>query len=52
MGTKMKLEEIEEMMKHADPKGEGNVSIEEFAISLCPPKIIPKVGGKKKKSKK
>ena len=38
MGSKMKSDEIDEMMKLADPKGEGSVDIMEFAESLCPPK--------------
>ena len=38
MGLKMKPEELEEMMKIADPKGEGSVDIADFADSLCPPK--------------
>ena len=31
MGTKMTAEEVEELMKEADPKGEGAVDIAEFA---------------------
>ena len=38
MGKKMTLEEFDDMMKEADPKGEGMVDIEEFALRLCPPK--------------
>ena len=38
MGLKMKPEDIDEMMKLADPKGDGNVDIAEFAEALCPPK--------------
>ena len=30
MGTKMKAEDIEDMMKEADPKNEGVIDIEEF----------------------
>ena len=39
LGTKMTQEELEEMMKEADPKGEGIVDILEFADRICPPKI-------------
>ena len=39
LGTKMSDEELEEMMKEADPKGEGIVDILEFADRICPPKI-------------
>lgn len=38
MGSKMKLEDVEDFMKEADPKGEGVVDIEELAQRLCPPK--------------
>ena len=38
MGTKMTAEEIEEMMKVADPSKDGVVDIMEFADALCPPK--------------
>ena len=38
MGNKMTSEEIEELMKEADPKGEGSVDIAEFAERICPPK--------------
>ena len=38
MGNKMNSDELEEMMKVADPKGEGAIDIMEFADSLCPPK--------------
>ena len=38
MGNKMTADELEEMMKDADPKGEGEVDIMEFADRLCPPK--------------
>eukprot|EP00349_Pseudokeronopsis_sp_Brazil_P008187 CAMPEP_0202965834 /NCGR_PEP_ID=MMETSP1396-20130829/9936_1 /ASSEMBLY_ACC=CAM_ASM_000872 /TAXON_ID= /ORGANISM="Pseudokeronopsis sp., Strain Brazil" /LENGTH=203 /DNA_ID=CAMNT_0049688957 /DNA_START=116 /DNA_END=727 /DNA_ORIENTATION=+ len=48
MGSKFNLEQIEEMMKEADPKGEGFIDIEEFAHRLCPPKVV----AKKKKGKK
>ena len=45
LGTKLKLEEVEELMKEADPKGEGAIDLEDFAERMCPPK------GKAKKSK-
>ena len=38
MGSKMNLEEVEDFMKEADPKGDGAVDIEELAIRLCPAK--------------
>ena len=38
LGFKMKPEDIDEMMKIADPKGEGAIDINEFADSLCPAK--------------
>lgn len=38
MGSKMNLEQAEEFMKEADPKGDGAVDIEELAQRLCPPK--------------
>lgn len=38
MGSRMKLEDLEELMKEADPKGDGTVDIEELAIRLCPAK--------------
>ena len=38
LGSKMKLEDAEELMKEADPKGEGVVDIDELAQRLCPPK--------------
>ena len=38
MGSKMNADELEDMMKIADPKGEGAIDIMEFADSLCPPK--------------
>ena len=34
----MQLEEVEEMIKIADPKGEGVIDIFDFADSICPPK--------------
>ena len=30
LGTKMTQEELEEMMKEADSKGDGSIDIEEF----------------------
>lgn len=42
MGNKMKLEDLEELMKEADPKGDGTVDIEEFAKRLCPTKPVKK----------
>ena len=38
MGNKMPADELEEMMKEADPKGDGVVDIREFAERICPPK--------------
>lgn len=38
MGSRMKLEDLEELMKEADPKGDGTVDIEELATRLCPAK--------------
>ena len=38
MGNKMSPDEIEELMKEADPKNEGVVDIAEFADRLSPPK--------------
>jgi Ca2+-binding EF-hand superfamily protein len=38
LGSKMKLEEVEDLMKEADPKGEGAIDLEEFAARMCPPK--------------
>ncbi len=38
LGRKLKEEEIEEMMKIADAKGEGSVNLDEFCQCLCPPK--------------
>ena len=34
----MNAEEVDEMMKLADPKNEGFIDIAEFADSICPPK--------------
>ena len=30
MGSKLNVEQIEDMMKEADPKGEGAIDVEEF----------------------
>lgn len=38
MGKKLSADEIDEMMKIADAKGDGSVDIEEFCQTLCPPK--------------
>jgi Ca2+-binding EF-hand superfamily protein len=38
LGSKMNLEDAEELMGMADPKGEGAVDLEELAQALCPPK--------------
>ena len=38
LGLKMTPEELDEMIKIADPKGEGVISIRDFAESICPPK--------------
>ncbi len=38
MGSRMNAEELEELMKEADPKNEGAVDIMEFADRLSPPK--------------
>ena len=38
LGLTMTPEDLEEMMKIADPKGEGKVDIDDFAESLCPPR--------------
>ena len=34
----MTPEEVDELMKVADPKGEGIIDILDFADSICPPK--------------
>ena len=34
----MTADEVEEMIKVADPKGEGFIDILDFADSICPPK--------------
>ena len=38
MGSKLTLEKVEELMKEADPKGEGAIDIEDFAQRMCPAK--------------
>ena len=38
MGGKMSSEDVEELVKFADPKNEGAIDIAEFADALCPPK--------------
>ena len=38
MGQKMTIEQLEELMKEADPKGEGAFDIEDICQRLCPPK--------------
>ena len=35
----MQPEEVDEMMRLADPKYESFVDIAEFADSICPPKV-------------
>ncbi len=52
LGGKMKLEDAEDFMKEADPKGDGFVDIDELAIRLCPAKPAKSEGKKKKKKKK
>lgn len=37
LGSKMSLEDVDDLMKEADPKGEGTIDIEELAARLCPP---------------
>ena len=39
LGSKMNLEEVEELMAVADSKGDGSVDIEELAQYMCPPKV-------------
>ena len=36
MGSKLSADEIEEMVKICDPKGDGSVDIDEFCQTLCP----------------
>ena len=38
MGTKMTAEEIEDLMKEVDTRGDGFIYIDEMAARLCPPK--------------
>ena len=38
LGNRMRDEDVEELMKEADPKNEGVVDIDELADRLCPPK--------------
>ena len=38
LGMKMQPEDLEELMKIADPKGEGKIDLDDFAESLCPPR--------------
>ena len=38
LGTKMTLEEIEDMIKEVDTKGDGFIYLEDMAQRLCPPK--------------
>lgn len=38
LGQKMTLEEAEELMAMADPRGDGTVDLEELSQALCPPK--------------
>ena len=38
LGSKMTLEDAEELMAMADPRGEGTVDLDELAQALCPPK--------------
>ena len=38
LGLKMAADELEELMKLADPKGEGKIDIDDLAEALCPPK--------------
>lgn len=38
LGSKMTLEQVEDLMAEADPKGEGSIDIEELAVRLCPAK--------------
>ena len=38
MGNRMMEEEVDELMKEADPKGEGVIDIMDLADRLCPAK--------------
>ena len=38
MGSKMTTDEIEELMKEVDTRGDGFIYIDEMAARLCPPK--------------
>ena len=38
LGSRMTLEQAEEIMAEADPKGEGAIDIEDLASKLCPVK--------------
>ena len=38
LGQKMTLEEAEELMAMADPRGDGTVDLDELSQALCPPK--------------
>ena len=38
LGNKMSPEDVEELMKEADPKSEGFVDLQEFAERICPKK--------------
>lgn len=38
LGQKMTLEEAEELMAMADPRGDGSVDLDELSQALCPPK--------------
>jgi Ca2+-binding EF-hand superfamily protein len=36
LASKMTLEDAEELMKEADPKGDGSVDLKELSERLCP----------------
>ena len=38
LGSRLTLEQVEELMAWADPKGEGAIDIEDLATAMCPPK--------------
>ena len=42
LGAKMTPEQLDELMKEADAKGDGMVYIEELSTRLCPVKPPPK----------